>query len=154
MQSRPEIAAGSHVLRTLLGPAIVHGTLAWPRTTKAWGSRYLTVTQILTLASLLQSKEAGDKHGLRSKRMKRQTHGPSVKPPMHSHCCVLQEVARASALFRGDRNGFILLLTFRYQASTQESTDLKDYHLKNIICNQSLICHKPPSKTQEHISAP
>lgn len=71
MQSRPEIAAGSHVLRTLLGPAIVHGTLAWPRTTKAWGSRYLTVTQILTLASLLQSKEAGDKHGLRSKRMKR-----------------------------------------------------------------------------------
>lgn len=101
MQSRPEIAAGSHVLRTLLGPAIVHGTLAWPRTTKAWGSRYLTVTQILTLASLLQSKEAGDKHGLRSRRMERQTHGSPAEKPMHSHRYVLQEVARAIALFRG-----------------------------------------------------
>lgn len=101
MQSRREIAAGSYVLRTLLGPAIVKGTLEWPRTTKVWGSRYLTVAQILTLASLLQTRETGDRYGLRSKRMGRETHGPSVKPPMHSHCCVLQEVARASALFRG-----------------------------------------------------
>lgn len=158
MQSHREIAADSHVLRTLLGPAIVQGTLEWPRTKKAWGSRYLTVAQILTLASLLQSKEAGDKHGLRSRRMERQTHGPSVKSPMRSHCCVLQELARASALFRGRSSVTEIDVSFFSPSCTRHVLKslrtARSTILSIIVYNQGLIYHKPPSKPQEHISAP